>query len=203
MKKIIQKSVILLGVLLISKSAFAAFPYDLSDVVFIEAPYVKEWPVGAGLDLSFGGGNIYMPYGGAGSWPSVRPSSLGGAAVNANAWGIVKVGGIWHAGTWEYFRPGQTTKKQKAFGGCCHFRPPINNFNLVNGENYAIFISGVVRDTSGGINIQQRTNYSLFKWGTGVIYVEGSGGAPGGGVVPAPAIDILLDEDVVLPPMAE
>lgn len=191
MKKLIKVSLLLLSALVLTKPAYAAFPNDLSDVVFIEAPYVKEWPVGAGMNLSISGDTILMPYGGAGSWPPVRPKSLGGAQVNANAWGIVKVGGVWHAGTWEYLRPGQTAKKVKAFGGCCHFRPPINNFRLVNGENYAIFLSGVVRDTSGGINIQQRTNYSVFKWGTGVIFVEGVDSAPDG-FLPAPVVDILL-----------
>lgn len=200
MKKLIQLSIVIMSALLIAKPVYAGFPNDLSDVVFIEAPYVKSWPVGSQLNVAVSGGTIFMPYDKANSWPSVRPSSLNGAAVNANAWGIINLGGVWHAGTWEYLRPGQTTKLVKAFGGCCHFRSPINNFNLVNGRDYGIFIAGVTRDTSGGINVAQRTNYVVYRWGQGTVFSETPGrSAPepepeDPPVIPAPAINLLLDD---------
>ena len=48
--------------LLAAKPVYAAFPNDLSDVVFIESTFVKEWPVGSTLTVSVAGGNIFMPY---------------------------------------------------------------------------------------------------------------------------------------------
>lgn len=190
MNKFIRLSALLVGGLLLSKVANANFPNDLRDVVFIEAPSVKNWPVTSQLNVGVAGDTIFMPYDKANVWPSVRPRSLNGAEVNANAWGIINLGGVWHAGTWEHLRPGQTTKLVKAFGGCCHFRSPINNFNLVNGRDYGIFIAGVTRDTSDGINVAQRTNYVVYRWGQGPVFSEGdSASAP---VPPVLAIQLLL-----------
>lgn len=172
-----------------SSAANAAFPQDFSDVVFIEAPFVKGWPETSQLDVSIGGGLINMPYDKRTVWPPVRPNSLGGAEVNANAWGFIKLNGVWHAGTWEYLRPGQFVKKTKAYGGCCHFRPPINNFNTVNGEIYGFMIAGVTRDTSGGINVEERTNVVLYRWGVGVVAFEPEAAAS---ATVTPVLDILL-----------
>ncbi|RBP49209.1 hypothetical protein [Arenicella xantha] len=200
MKLTISLALVLTACLLFTNSTKAAFPQDFSDVVFIEAPYVKDWPIGSRLNVDISGGNINLRYDRANSWPAVRPNSLGGAAVNANAWGFVKLGGVWHAGTWEYLRPGQITKKTTAFGGCCHFRSPINNFNKVNGEIYGFMVAGVTRDTSGGINVAQRTNVELYRWGSGVVPYDP--GNPGGvteqePVVPSAAINLLLAPEEV------
>lgn len=183
----------------ISSTAKAAFPQDFSDVVFIESPSVKDWPVTSRLNVTIGGGYINMPYDKTNVWP--RSSRLGGCCV-ASAWGFVKVGGIWHAGTWEYLRPGQITKKASAFGGCCHFRSPINNFNKVNGEIYGFMVTGVARDNLNGNNVRERTNVVLYRWGSGVVPFEE--GTPGGGGTPeeekvpnvGPAIDLLLTDGV-------
>lgn len=174
MKKITSLFLIVGAALLLVKPVYAAFPDDLSDVVFVEAPFVKNWPATGTMTVSVSGGNIFMPYSKANVWRSVFPRSLENNAVNANAWGIVQINGVWHAGTWEYLRPGTFIKEVKAFGGCCHFKPPISNFTLVNGRDYGIFLSGVVRDPSGGINAQERTNYVVYRWGQGTIYTEGS-----------------------------
>ena len=197
MKLPLLLAITLIACLPFVNAAKAAFPQDFSDVVFIEAPYVKDWPVGSQMNVDISGGKINLRYDKFNSWPSVFPRSLGGNAVNANAWGFVKVGGIWHAGTWEYLRPGTFQKDEKAFGGCCHFRSPINNFRKVNGEIYGFMVTGVVRDTSGGINVSQRTNVVLYRWGVGVEAFDASNPtvtepeeAPK--VITAPSIDLLL-----------
>lgn len=182
----------------IAQAANAGFPDDLSDVVFIESPSVKSWPATARLNVSVGGGNITLNYDKKGVWP--RSARLGGCCV-ASAWGVVKVGGVWHAGTWEYLRPQQTVKKVKAFGGCCHFRGPIGNFRPVNGEIYGLMVSGVARDSLKQNNVRERSNVAIFKWGVGQI-----GSIDGAGLVPpppppppappsGPAINLLLEDD--------
>jgi len=183
----------LFALLFMSYSANAGFPDDLSDVVFIESPAVKDWPITTQLSVSASGGNITLDYDKKNVWP--RSSRLGGCCV-ANAWGVIKVGGVWHAGTWEYLRQGQTVKKATAFGGCCHFRSPIGNFNRVNGEIYGFMVSGVARDNLNQNNIQERSNVVVFRWGVGAIGTvdtignETSSSASAAG----PAIDLLLND---------
>ncbi|GHA19836.1 hypothetical protein GCM10008090_31960 [Arenicella chitinivorans] len=170
-------------------NANAGFPDDLSDVVFTEAPQVKSWPVGASMNLSIGNGVINMPFNATNSWPGI---SIYGTRVNANAWGIVKENGIWKAGTWEWLRPGQTTKKQSAWQRG-HFRF-IRDISPKNGDIFGFFVSGTAR---GGqpTNIARRSNFVVYEWGKGVISIEGQT-APE--VKPSfssyPAIDLLLDD---------
>ena len=106
MKKITSLFLIVGAALLLVKPVYAAFPDDLSDVVFTEAAQVKNWPVTTNMNLSIGGGFINMPFSATNTWPSV---TLFGIVVNANSWGIVKENGVWKAGTWDYLRPGGTS----------------------------------------------------------------------------------------------
>ena len=195
MKKL-ATSFVFLALLLPALNAKAGFPYDLSDVVFTEASQVKSWPIGASMNLSIGGGLINMPYSATNSWPGI---TIYGTVVNANAWGIVKEGGVWKAGTWEWLRPGQTTKNLSSFRSG-HFKS-IGTVPLRNGDLYGFFVSGTVR--SGQVNTARRSNYVVWEWGRGVVYTEGSAPPPEPEpepepeppVIRDPAINLLLDDD--------
>lgn len=172
--------------------ANAGFPDDLSDVAFTEAGQVKSWPIGATMgNFTITNGFINMPYNESGSWPGI---SIFGTTVNANAWGIVKENGQWKAGTWEWLRIGQTTKKQSAWQRG-HFRF-IRDISPKNGDLFGFFVSGTAR---GGqpTNIARRSNYVVYEWGKGVVFVEGQTPPPpeASTIVPTPAIDLLMQED--------
>lgn len=185
-------ALVLLATLSIPQIARAAYPDDLSDVIFIESPDVKNWPITTQLSVSAGGGTITMDYDKKNSWPI--SSRLGGCCV-ANAWGIIMINGIPHAGTWEYLRPGQIVKQETAFGGCCHFRGPIGNFNRVSGEVYGFMVSGVARDNLDGNNIRERSNVIVFRWGVGTIgSIDTIGNETASVAAPTPAIQLLLED---------
>ena len=76
--------------------ANAGFPDDLSDVVFIESPQVRDWTVGADLNLTISNPSVILDHRPnensrvTGRWPSI---TIFNTVVNANAWGIVKQDG--------------------------------------------------------------------------------------------------------------
>jgi len=178
----------LLIFLLPTLNANAGFPDDLSDVVFTEAGQVKSWPVGATMgNFTINNGLINMPYSASNSWPGI---SIFGTTVNANAWGIVREDGQWKAGTWEWLRIGQTTKKLSSFQRG-HFTS-IRDITLRDGDLYGFFVAGTAR---GGqpTNVAQRSNYIVYEWGKGVVFVEGqTAPQPEPNSVPTPAINLLI-----------
>jgi hypothetical protein len=177
-------------------SAHADFPDDLDDVVFIEegfAPgiteYVRAMRVTASSSVNVAGGNVIMTNTRSTVWPL-----FGLADINANAWLIVKVEDTWYAGTFEFMRKGQTTKKVVALNGVGHLRfPPLSRFLPKNGEVYGFMLSGVVRNgiRPGKNNIQERTDISFFKWGSGPIAFEDA--FPGSNPTIAPVFNLLQD----------
>ena len=197
MKKITSLFLIVGAALLLVKPVYSAFPDDLSDVVFTEAAQVKNWPVTTNMNLSIGGGFINMPFSATNTWPRV---TIFGTSVNANAWGIVKENGVWKAGTWEWMRPGGTSKPLEKFR-TGHFLY-IRTVPLKAGDLYGFFVSGTAR---AGLtnNIPQRSNYVVYEWGKGVVFVEGQNPEP----EPEPeppvlqgAINLLLEEQPVSVP---
>lgn len=197
MKKLLQFSVLVVSALLLAKPAYAGFPNDFSDVVFIEAAEVKGWPATSSLNVGVAGSFFAMPYSKTNSWPTV---TINATKVNANVWGFVKLNGVWHAGTWDWMRPGQTSKPIKAYGGCCHFKPPINNFSLVAGRDYGFMMSGTAR--SNVRNIRERSHVVVYRWGVGEVFNSGNPQPepepePEPPVIPAPAINLLLNDSAV------
>ena len=185
------KSLTILAITFHTVQAFAGFPDDLSDVVFTEAGQVKSWPIGATMgNFSIANGIISMPYSASNSWPRI---SIFGTSVNANAWGIVRENGVWKAGTWEWLRVGQTNKNLSSFLRG-HFRF-IRDISPSNGDLFGFFVSGTAR---GGqpTNIAQRSNFVVYEWGKGVIFVEGQTPEPEPEPVresvTTPAIQLLL-----------
>ena len=158
-------------------NANAAFPDDLSDVVFIESPQVKSWTVGADLNLSINNQSVILDHrpnqnsSATSRWPTI---SIFNTPVNANAWGIVKQDGVWRAGTWEYLRTGQTVKSLSAFR-FGHFRAPIGSRNRTfnAGDVYGFFVSGTIRAGSSLNNIAERSKFVVYEVGKGVIFTEG------------------------------
>ncbi len=116
---------------------------------------VSSWPVTSSLSVSIGGGTVSMPYDKANVWPAV-------GGLNANPWIIVNVDGQWTAGTFEWFRKGQTSKPMKVVEGGHIKVAPLNNFRPVSGETYGWMVSSLARD--GKRTVNERTNIVMARW---------------------------------------
>jgi hypothetical protein len=136
--------------------------FDLSKVTWLHHD-VSSWPVTATLDASISGGQILMPYTKAKVWPAT--STTAGSGLNANPWAIVQVGGTWYAGTFEWFRHGQTSKPVGVLDGSNgdHFKvSPLNRWRPKSGERFGLMVSGLARHTER--NAKERSNVSWVVW---------------------------------------
>jgi len=119
---------------------------------------VSSWPVTASLSASVSGSTISMPYSKAKVWHAV-------GGLNANPWAIVNIDGQWYAGTFEYFRYGQSSKPVGVLNGSLgdHFKvSPLNRWRPSSGERFGIMISGLARASSR--NVKERSNVSMVTW---------------------------------------
>lgn len=188
----------------------AAFPNDLDDVVFIEdnggnpglTQFMRDMAVTGTLEVSiggrdaFGGEMVVLDNSQRNAWPNNIFD-----CCNANAWLVVRVDGIWYAGTWEFMRVGQTVKSTLALVGPRHLRfPPLQNFRPQNGEIYGFFNSCIVRNGIGPSdnNCRERTEIALYRFGEGPVGFDAIGGDVGDeDDTPQTLVPILrlLDED--------
>lgn len=205
MKMKIKKSILCLFLsLFYLQGAQAAFPDDFEDVVFIEGAgigaFVSSFAVTATLDVQIGGSgfqgkpNVILDSSKKNSWPNGRGDL---SCCNANAWGFVKIGEIWYAGSWEFLRRGQTVKSLAAFVGPRHFRfPPLANFQPKNGEVYGFMVSGFTRNNLPN-NIRERSEVAFYRLGVGPVSADeirgDSGDAPSAPSL-APVTDLLFDD---------
>lgn len=195
------KTLISLIFLVPSLNANAGFPDDLSDCLFIESSFVRDWTVGADLDLRIVGDSVILDHrpnanSSAGSrWPSI---TIFNTVVNANAWGVVKLNDVWHCGTWEYLRTGQTIKSLNSFR-FGHFKPPVFSFDrsFNPGDVYGFFVSGTIRAGLNFNNIRERSKFVVYEVGKGVIFTEGDIPAvpEAAATMPHSVIDLLLGDD--------
>lgn len=116
---------------------------------------VSGWPVTSSLRVSISGSTVSMPYDKANVWPAV-------GGLNANPWVIVNLNGQWTAGTFEWFRKGQTSKPTRVVEGGHIKKSPLNNFRPVSGETYGWMVTSLARDSKRTVN--QRTNIVMARW---------------------------------------
>lgn len=150
-----------------TSNTYAAFPDDLSDVVFVHND-ISSWPVTSTLSVSVSSNTISMPYDKAKVWPSVNHQFCSGC--NANPWIIVNFDGTWYAGTFEWFRFGQTAKPLYVVHGDHIKRSPFGTtWTPKNGETYGFMVSGFARFNDNVFSAKERTNIVLYKWGQGMV----------------------------------
>lgn len=135
------------------------FPSDLAGVVWLHSD-VSDWPATANLrSVNVSGGTISLDYDRANVWPAINHA---GASVNANPWVFVNEGGTWYAGTFEWFRRGQTSKPVAVVAGDHIKASPLNRFRPRSGEQYGFMVSGLARDRAR--NVRERTQVVMFTW---------------------------------------
>lgn len=128
---------------------------DLSKVKWLHTN-VSKWSVTANLkSVKVGPSTITLGYDKASVWPAEND-------VNANPWVFVNLDGIWHAATWEWLRPGQTTKNLIAVDGSHIKVPPLDTWHPVSGETYYFMVSGLARSTQR--NVLERSNLLKVVW---------------------------------------
>lgn len=124
---------------------------------------VSAWPVTAKMTASVSGGNVNVPFDKTKEWPTKNADG----AVNANVWALVNVDGQWYAATWEWLRPGGTSKSVKKLlktgGEGDHFKvSPLNKWTPKSGEKIGLMVSGLAR--SNVRNVYERSNVEWVVW---------------------------------------
>ena len=133
-------------------------PLDLRKVKWLHTN-VSSWKQTATLKVNVSGSRINLNYSKAKVWPAKKAVSV---VVNANPWIFVQKNGVWYAATWEWLRPGQTTKSRRAVAGDHIKRSPLKNFKPVAGVTYGFMVSGLARD--GTRNVKERSEIVMYQW---------------------------------------
>ena len=177
-----------------SNSVNATVPFSLDQVKWLHHS-VKDWPVTSKLNVYVTPSQIKLNFDKTNQWKPTKIRHNSGEYdidVNANPWVFVKQGGTWYAGTFEWMRPGGTTKSRKSVNGDHIKQPPLQSWSPIAGETYYFMVSGLARFGANGSH--ERTNIVAVKWpaaggsGTGtsagLISGAGPGGKPGTGAGP-------------------
>lgn len=124
-------------------------PEDFDGVVWMHHN-VSDWPETATLDASVSSGRVILDYDKADEWPGVQN-------VNASCWVFFIWDEVWHASTFDYLRPGQTTKGDG-------FYIPIDGtrYQPSSGEWVGFMVSGLARDHRR--NVEERSNVDMVLW---------------------------------------
>ncbi len=138
----------------------------LSDVNWLHTN-VYSWPETSNLVVNFPRpGVIRLRFDKTNIWPHkmIRHNSGGhDIAVNANPWVFVYRNGRWHAGTWEWFQPGNFDKNCKNVAGDHIKQAPLADWRPKKGETVYFMVSALARNGSD-VNLKERTNIVKVTW---------------------------------------
>jgi len=70
--------------------------------------------------------------------------------------------GDWYAGTFQWLRPGNTSRERRVVNGDHIKQPPLRNWSPKAGETYYFMVSGIAR--SGPKGTQERSNIVAMRW---------------------------------------
>ncbi len=139
-------------------SAYSDEPIDLSTVEWLHSD-VSGWSRTASLSVTISSSTITLDYDKASDWPGV---DVNGTSLNANPWIFVYQGGVWYAATFEWLRPGQTSKPTYTVAGDHIKVSPLDNFSPVSGTQYGFMVSGLARTSTR--NVEERSNVVMATW---------------------------------------
>lgn len=131
---------------------------DLNTVNFLHAD-VSSWSVTAEVtNVNINPPSLCIDYTGKNQWPA--PTGIVG-----NPWIIAKINGQWYAGTFEWFRPGQTCKSGTGpdWPGRLVKKSPLQTWIPKKGELVGFMVSTHARDSYRGPT-QERTNVVVRRW---------------------------------------
>lgn len=126
---------------------------------------VSSWSITTQLSVgSPSGGTIVLDFDKTNEWPAVS-GVVDEGVVNANAWVFVKYNGQWYAGTWEWIRPGITTKHTKNIDTkpvAIKGEPLRSGWTVSSGEEIGFMVSGLAR--SSARNVGERSTIVMITW---------------------------------------
>ncbi|MFH1654582.1 MAG: hypothetical protein ABIE74_11100, partial [Pseudomonadota bacterium] len=157
---------------------------DINDIDWGDAN-VSGWAQTSTIQsVTISGDSISFPHSKAGQWPIGDPFG-DGTAVEGNVWIFVHLNGQWKAATFDWLRPGQTTKDTSNIlcGGGDGTLHGMSGFSPVSGDIYGFMVSGMARNNVTP-NIQERSNIVTKAW-TGTTDTSICGGGGGGGTTPS------------------
>jgi len=134
---------------------------DLSSVRW-HGPDIRQWPITSELAKVSIGRNVSFPHSKAGQWPKKAPPS-GDGYVEANVWLIANVDGQWHASSFEWLRPGQTSKPAAVVNGAHAKASPLSgSWAPQSGDTLYFAVAGLSR--GGYTSVQERTAFRKAVW---------------------------------------
>jgi hypothetical protein len=118
---------------------------------------VSDWAETAHLTVRLTSSSIILDYDKANVWPP-------NGDVVANPWIFVpkENGPGWYAATFEWMRPGQTSKNISSVSGSHIKQAPLQDFAPVPGVWYGFMVSGLCRDSRR--NVYERSNVYMLQW---------------------------------------
>ncbi len=146
-----------------SSEGTGADEIPLSGVVWLDTD-VSGWAQTTTLSAGVSGGTIRLDYDKASVWPHASTRASNGGPLVGNCWVFVNLDGTWYAATWDWMRPGQTSKAASAVRGTGgHIgRAPLNTWTPKSGETYGFMVSTVAR--TGDRTINERSNVTMVTW---------------------------------------
>ena len=131
-------------------------PANFANVEWLHTD-VSSWAQTAKLTVTLTSSSIVLNYDKANVWPAID-------GVNANPWIFVPKGDgkSWYAATFEWMRPGQTSKSINSVKGDHIKKAPLQDFVPVPGTWYGFMVSGLCRDSKR--NVYERSNVYMLQW---------------------------------------
>ncbi len=123
---------------------------------------VSGWPQTSTIErVYFSGGNIHFPHSMSGKWDA-RTDMGTSTLTEGNPWAIFEYEGQWYAATWEWLRPGQTSKPaSKLEGGHIKRNPIPSSWRPSSGQRIGIMVSTHARARVGR---KERSNVAWIDW---------------------------------------
>ncbi len=155
---------------LVCSQAKAGFPDDFSDVQWID-PDISSWAQTSSITVNVSGSTLQVNGSKKDVWPRRFHSDLRNDCCNRSLWIFAKYQGQWYATTFEYMRFGQVNKQREAVSGRQIKRSPFFrsgfDWEPADGEVYGFMTSGMARFNLNNVNVRERSNVALYKWGVG------------------------------------
>ena len=134
-----------------------------ADITWYAAPDAGSWPITAKLDASVDSRYVHLRYDKANVWPVGQTKASDGGPLVGNCWVIVKINGTWHAGPFDWMRPGQQLKEKHAVAGGTHLPyRPFAGWTPTPGETYGFMTSTFARGPERTLN--ERSNITEATW---------------------------------------
>jgi len=134
---------------------------DLRQVTWLDAN-LTGWPQTSTItNISIGDPPITIEHTKAGQWPHIE---VGGQVLEGNPWVFAQIDGQWYASTYEWLRPGQTSKNISADNIGAHTkRSPLADWQPRSGDTVGFMVSTPARFGEQG-PLAERSNVVLAKW---------------------------------------